>query len=125
MEAGARAPGRGEEKAVKQYEIWWAKLPEPAGRRPVLLLSRDRAYAFLSSVLAAEITTRIRSIPQELLLGRREGLPAACVANFDHLHSVRIARLEDKIGSLSPARVAELKRALGHALGWPELVLPE
>ena len=26
---------------MKQYEIWWAELPEPVGRRPVLLLTRD------------------------------------------------------------------------------------
>ena len=26
---------------MKQYEIWWADLPKPAGRRPVLLLNRD------------------------------------------------------------------------------------
>jgi hypothetical protein len=23
---------------MKQFEVWWADLPEPAGRRPVLLL---------------------------------------------------------------------------------------
>jgi hypothetical protein len=33
---------------VKQFEVWWADLPEPAGRRPVLLLSRNDAYGYLS-----------------------------------------------------------------------------
>ena len=55
---------------MRQYEIWWANLPRPAGRRPVLLLSRDGAYAFLNKVVAAEITTTIRRIPIEVPLGR-------------------------------------------------------
>ena len=33
---------------MKRGEIWWADLPPPVGRRPVLLLSRDRAYVVRS-----------------------------------------------------------------------------
>ena len=33
-----------EKHIVKQYELCWADLPVPAGRRPVLLLSRGAAY---------------------------------------------------------------------------------
>ena len=62
-----------ERTAVTQYELWWAELPPPAGRRPVLLLSRPPAYEFLNRFLAAEVTIRMRGIPQELVLGRREG----------------------------------------------------
>jgi mRNA interferase MazF len=50
---------------VKQYEIWWADLPEPVGRRPVLLLSRSPAYDYLHNVTVVEVTTTVRSIPQE------------------------------------------------------------
>jgi mRNA-degrading endonuclease toxin of MazEF toxin-antitoxin module len=112
-------------QTMRQYEIWWAALPSPAGRRPVLLLSRDLAYEFLTNVLAVEITTTIRGIPQEVSLGRREGLPARCVANFYNLHSVRRATLEGRLGVVAKTRIAEVKRALGHALGWPELTLPD
>ncbi len=66
---------------MKQYEIWWAELPKPAGRRPVLLLSRDDAYAFLHKCLAAEITSTVRHIPIEVLLGSSEGMPKPCVVN--------------------------------------------
>ena len=31
---------------MRQFEIWWANLPAPAGRRPVLLLSRNDAYRY-------------------------------------------------------------------------------
>jgi len=42
---------------VRQFEIWWANLPAPAGRRPVLLLSRNDAYQYLGKFIVAEITT--------------------------------------------------------------------
>ncbi len=50
----------------KQYEICWAELPGPAGRRPVLLLNRNDAYDVLNKFIAAEITTTIRHTPVEL-----------------------------------------------------------
>jgi len=34
---------------VKQYEIWWADLPKPAGRPQVLLLRLGDAYPVLNS----------------------------------------------------------------------------
>jgi hypothetical protein len=37
-------------------EIWWAKLPPPVGRDPVLLLSRNEAYAVRKDLLEARIT---------------------------------------------------------------------
>jgi len=106
---------------VKQYEIWWASLPPPVGRRPVLLLSRNPAYAYLNKVLVAEVTTTIREIPQEVALGRPEGLPSASVVNLDNLHTVAKRRLTNRAGSLRSSREIEIKRALGHALGWIEL----
>ena len=72
----AGSPGR-EPAQVRQYEVWWARLPEPVGRRPVMLLSRDPAYAYLSRVIVVEVTSTIRGIPVEVLLGRQEG----CVAD--------------------------------------------
>jgi mRNA-degrading endonuclease toxin of MazEF toxin-antitoxin module len=106
---------------LKQYEIWWAELPEPAGRRPVLLLSRTPAYEYLNKVVVVEITSTVRSIPQEVTLSRREGLSRASVANLDNLHVVAKKRLTSRIGILPASRAVEIKRALGHALGWSEL----
>lgn len=109
---------------MKQYEIWWADMPAPIGRRPVLLLTRTPAYRYLTTCLVAEITTRIRHIAVELPLGRAEGLRRACVANFDNLHSVPLRRLVRRAGRLAPNRVPDLKRALGHVLLWDELLTP-
>jgi mRNA interferase MazF len=109
---------------MKQYEIWWAKLPEPVGRRPVLLLSRDSAYEYLNRILVAEITTTVRRIPQELSLGPREGLPKRCVANLDNMHSVHKSVLQQRAGTVARSRLWEIKQAVGYTLGWPELTLP-
>jgi mRNA interferase MazF len=108
---------------VRQYEIRWAKLPAPIGRRPVLLLTRSSAYPYLNKVIVAEVTSTIRRIPQELSLGRQEGLSRASVVNMDNVHVVAKALLGERIGVLMTSRERELKRALGYALDWPELKL--
>jgi mRNA interferase MazF len=38
---------------MKRGEIWWAEPPTSAGRRPVLLLSRNEAYAVRDEVESA------------------------------------------------------------------------
>jgi len=106
---------------MKQYEIRWADLPPPMGRRPVLLMSRTPAFQYLSKVLVAEITRTIRRIPQEVLLGDAEGLRVPSVANLDNLHVIPKECLGDLLGSVHAAREAEVKRALGYVLGWSEL----
>jgi mRNA interferase MazF len=106
---------------VRQYEIRWASLPDPIGRRPVLLLSRSAARQYLAKVIVVEVTTTIRGIPQEVPLGRREGLGRASVANCDNIHVIRTAQVGDLLGTLAAARQVEVKRAVGYALDWAEL----
>ena len=106
---------------MKQFEIWWTDLREPAGRRPVLLLSRNDAYGYLSKFVAAEITSTIRQIASEVPLGEEEGLLKVCVANCDNLRMVPRLSLTKRAGELAPARWIEVKRAVGAALGWREL----
>jgi len=107
---------------VRQYEVWWARLPEPAGERPVLLLSRDDAYEYLNKFVAAEVTTNIRHVPAEVRLGATEGLPKPSVANCDNLRTVARSRLIKQLGALSKERHHEVKRAVGYAFNWEELM---
>src|SRR5277367_4267148 len=97
-------------EAMRQYELWWASLPKPAGRRPILLLSRNEAYSYLNKFLAAEVTTTIRRIAVEIPLGRAEGLPAKCAANCDNIRTIPRSALSKRIGQLSPRRHSEVKR---------------
>ena len=98
------------------------QLPKPAGRRPVLLLSRKDSYAYLTKYIAVEITTTIRNIPVELALGKRDGLAKTCVANFDNIRTISRDWLVERISVLPVRRIPEVKRALGYALGWEEMI---
>jgi len=106
---------------MRQYEIRWASLPEPIGRRPVLLLTRTPAYEYLNKVIVAEVTTTVRGIAQEVIVAAGEGLRATSVVNLDNIHVVAKSIIGRRIGTLARPRHVEVKRALGYALGWPEL----
>ncbi len=99
----------------------WANLPAPIGRRPVLLLTRTAAYAYLSKVVIAEVTSTVRNIPQEVPVGKPEGLSRTSVVNLDNIHVIPKALLDRRLGAVPSARHREIKRALGYALDWPEL----
>lgn len=102
---------------MQRGEIWWADLPEPAGRRPVVLLSRNEAYAVRQLVTVAPITTRARQIPTEVPLGPAEGLPKACVANLDTVTTIPRRALTQLIGPLPLEKLIRVERALIFALG--------
>lgn len=102
---------------MRRGEVWWAELPAPAGRRPVVLLSRNEAYAVRELVIVAPITSRIRRIPTEVTLGRADGLPRRCVANLDTITTIPKPALTQRLTSLSPEKVAAVDRALRFAVG--------
>lgn len=102
---------------MRRGEVWWAHLPAPAGRRPVVLLSRNEAYAVRQLVTVAPVTTRIRRIPTEVPLGTADGLPKACVANLDIVTTIPKVALRDHISMLEPGKLVAVERALRFALG--------
>ena len=102
---------------MKRGEIWWAELEPPAGRRPVALLSRDEAYAIRSLVIVAPITTRIRHIPSEVLLGINDGMPRDCVANLDTMTPIPKDCLHNRLITLNTQKLKEIDAAIRFALG--------
>ena len=101
---------------MRRGEVWWARLPTPAGRRPVLLLSRDRAYAVRTAVTVAVITRKVRGIPTEVALGPDDGLPAACVVNLDDILTIPKSLLEERVTLLSEEKMRLVVRAVEFAL---------
>jgi len=101
---------------MRRGEVWWAKLPPPAGRRPVLLLSRDAAYNVRTSVTVAIITRTIRNIPVEVLLGQEDGMPAKCVVNVDVILTIPKSRITERITALSAAKMVAVSKAIVFAL---------
>ena len=102
---------------MRRGEVWWAKLPLPAGRRPVLLLSRNEAYLVRDLVTVAPLTTRIRGIPTEVRLGAEDGLPRECVVNLDTITTIPKASLAERIAILSTEKLVTVEQALRFALG--------
>ena len=98
-------------------EIWWADLPPPWGHRPVLLLSRNQAYAVRGLIIITPLTTRVRNIPAEVRLGLEEGLRRPSVANLDVLTTVPKDSLQEYISTLSSAKLQAVEVAIHFALG--------
>jgi len=101
---------------VNRGEVWWANLPTPTGTRPVLLLSRNRAYAVRSAVTVAFVTTTIRNIPVEVRLTVADGMPKECVVNLDVVNTIPKSALQQRICTLSAQKMAEVATALKFAL---------
>ena len=102
---------------MKRGEIWWAELEAPAGKRPVLLLSRDEAYIVRELVTVAPVTTRIRNIPSEVSLGTEDGLPKECVVNLDTIVTIAKASLDERITILSPGKIKAVESGLHFVFG--------
>jgi mRNA interferase MazF len=102
---------------MKRGEVWWAELPKPAGRRPVILLSRDEAYQVRDLVTVAPLTTRVRNLPVEVTLGIQEGLPRSCVVNLDTVTTIPKKFLLTRVCWLASEKMKEINEALRFSLG--------
>lgn len=97
-------------------EIWWCELPQ-AGRRPVVVLSRDVAIPRLGRALIGPCTTTIRGIPSEVVLEPKEDpVPLPSAVNLDSIESVAVGTLVERLGRLSDERMLEICRALAVAV---------
>ena len=101
---------------MRRGEVWWAELPPPIGRRPVVLLSRDAAYRVRTSVTVGMVTRTIRGIPVEVPLGMEDGMPEKCVVNLDDILTIPKLRLVERITTLSPEKMTAVAKAIIFAL---------
>src|SRR5262245_53908089 len=104
---------------MRRGDLYWAKFPPPVGRRPVVLVSREEAYAIKTRFTVIAVTSTVRGIPTEVRLGPAQGLPKVGVANADELVTVPVAILEERISTLTRAKLDEIDSALCFALGLP------
>jgi mRNA interferase MazF len=101
---------------MRRGEVWWAQLPAPIGRRPVVLLSRDSAYQVRSAVTVAPVTRTIRNIPVEVQLDTSDGLPSRCVANLDDIATIPKTLIRERIAVLSAEKMQAVEAAIRFAL---------
>jgi mRNA interferase MazF len=96
-------------------EVWWATTP--GGDRPVLVLTRDPVADRIGAVVVAACTSTIRGLTSELPLCPEDGMPTACVATFDNVHTLRRGAFRAPITRLSAAKMADACQVLSRALG--------
>ena len=101
---------------MRRGEVWWADLPPPIGRRPVLILSRDSMPAARREITVAYLTTTYRHTAVEVPLDASDGVPRPCVVNLDSINAIPKAALRRRICTLSAARMVEVKKAILEAL---------
>jgi mRNA interferase MazF len=75
-------------------------------------------------VTVAPITTTIRGIPSEVVLGIEDGLHQDCAVNFDHIQTVPKAKVGRLITNLSDTKMAQVSVAICFALGMDDLIVP-
>jgi mRNA interferase MazF len=102
---------------MKRGEVWWANLPKPVGRSPVVLLSRNAAYSVRASVTVAPVTRTVYEIPVEVRLGPEDGMPTNCVINLDNIQTIPRRMLDRNLTSLTAEKLALVERAIKFALG--------
>jgi mRNA interferase MazF len=108
---------------MKQGDIYWYTFNVPDKRRPVLILTRNSAISYLTSVTVAQLTTTVRQVPSEVrLTPEADGTFEECVVNAHNLQTIQKSRLGEFITSLSPDRMREVRAAIEFALGFHALI---
>jgi mRNA interferase MazF len=89
----------------------------PDKSRPVVVLTRDSALAYLSTATVAPITYTIRGVPSEVVLYEEDGMKSVCAVNLHNAVTVSQRRLGKRVAQLSSLRMREVCTALGFSLG--------
>jgi len=81
------------------------------------VLSRQDVIELLHTVIVAPVTSTIRGVPGEVLVGPEEGLKHHSAVNLDHVQTIDRAGLVGYVGALNAAKLREVCRALAIATG--------
>ena len=104
-------------RSVSRGDIWTYRFKAPDKRRPVVVLTRQEVIGLLPTVTVAPITSTIYGAPSEVLVGPEDGLNQRSAVNLDHVQTVERARLVSYVGTLRPATMRSVCRALATATG--------
>ena len=83
----------------------------------MLVLTRDPVADRIGSVVVAALTRSERGVVSELALTTHDGVPTACVVNFDNIHTIPRTTFRRLVATLSAHRMAQANRAFAH-LRW-------
>jgi mRNA interferase MazF len=89
----------------------------PNKKKPVVVVTRNSAIAFLSTVTVAPLSSTIRGVPSEVRLSEEDGMKAPCAVNMHNAITVSQDRLGKPVAHLSSLRMNEICAALQFSLG--------
>jgi mRNA interferase MazF len=90
---------------IARGEVRLYQFAAPDKKRPALVLTRDSAIAYLSTVTVAPVTSTIRGVPSEVVLNEEDGMKSACAVNLHNAVTVSQQRLGRRVAQLSSARM--------------------
>ena len=102
---------------IARGDVRLYRFAQPDKKRPVVVLTRDSAIAYLSTVTVAPITSAIRGVPSEVVLNEDDGMKATCAVNLHNAVTVSQERLGKRVAQLSSLRMSEICAALRFSLG--------
>jgi mRNA interferase MazF len=112
MGSGGGVAGR-----IARGEVRLYRFAPPDKSRPVVVLTRNSAIAYLATVTVAPITSIIRGVPSEVALSEEDGMKASCAVNLHNTVTVSQDKLGKRVSQLSSRRMAEICAALRFSLG--------
>jgi mRNA interferase MazF len=80
--------------------------------RPAVVLTRAAARAAMSKVTIAPVTTTIKGLSSEVLLGPVNGLDHECAISVDNVMTIPVSLLGRTVGFLTSTQEVELGRAV-------------
>ena len=89
----------------------------PDKERPVVVLTRESAIPYLAAVTVAPVTSKVRGVPSQVVLGEEDGMKTPCAVNLHNLVTVPKDRLGRRVAQLPAARMNAVCAALRFALG--------
>lgn len=102
---------------IERGEIRLYQFSAPDKARPVLVLTRGSAIGYLSRITVAPITSSIRGVPSEVMVGLDDGLKQPCAVNLHNVLTVSKNDIGRRVAQLGDARMHEVCRALAFSLG--------
>lgn len=111
---------------MRRGEIWWASLPDPLGRRPVLVVqSNSFNTSRIGTAVVALITSNLglASAPGNVRLAQGDGgIPKASVVNVSQLLTLDRIRLTERLGAISATAQSRVDAGLRLVLDLPSSV---
>jgi mRNA interferase MazF len=102
---------------IARGDVRLYRFAPPDKQRPVLVLTRDSAISYLSTVTVAPITSTLRGVPSEVALSEEDGMKVACAANLHNAVTVSQQRLGRRVAQLRSSRMSEICAALRFSFG--------